>query len=106
MSGNYSGAKAYQDMEMVWNEYFSDPTQWWDNRGKKVSTSKTVSDETKICLYGARQSIIHTVSVLFDKVPRSRGCKALQHLAFRGAWGGRHMGFHGSNKPYCRGKVS
>ncbi|CAK9265225.1 unnamed protein product [Sphagnum jensenii] len=35
ISGNYSGAKAYQDMEMVWNEYFSDPTQWWDNRGKK-----------------------------------------------------------------------
>jgi hypothetical protein len=35
LSGNYSGAKAYQDMEKVWNEYFSDPTEWWDNRGKK-----------------------------------------------------------------------
>jgi hypothetical protein len=22
-------------MEKAWNEYFSDPTQWWDNRGKK-----------------------------------------------------------------------
>jgi hypothetical protein len=34
-SGQYPAANSYPEMEKAWNEYFSDPTQWWDNRGKK-----------------------------------------------------------------------
>jgi len=48
LTGQYPAANSYPEMEKAWNEYFSDPTQWWDNRGKKVSTRAIVSDESEM----------------------------------------------------------
>ncbi len=60
-------------MEKAWNEYFSDPTQWWDNRGKKVSPRVIVSDEIDVKVDMIVLMVAHwlftQVSVIFDKVP-------------------------------------
>jgi single stranded DNA-binding protein len=36
-SGSKPRAPGSPDVERLWNEYFSDPRQWWDNRAKKAS---------------------------------------------------------------------
>jgi len=35
-TGSKPHAPGSPDVERLWNEYFSDPRQWWDNRAKKV----------------------------------------------------------------------
>lgn len=34
-SDRASGSLEVDEDEDLWLEYFADPTQWWDNRGKK-----------------------------------------------------------------------
>jgi hypothetical protein len=37
------GSGEAQTIERLWEEYFADPSQWWDNRVDKVSPAVAVS---------------------------------------------------------------
>lgn len=34
-------------MEKLWNDYFSDPRQYWDKRARKVSDCNSFSKDTQ-----------------------------------------------------------
>lgn len=51
-------AAANAETEKLWNEYFSDPNQWWDNRAKKVRWEDVSVINADILLLVARVCLV------------------------------------------------